>query len=418
MQTDQLEELAKLALLDRRARDRLLVAARPTIMDIATSVLGVGPDAEDVTQIVLDIVDRHFDDFRGESKFSTWLHRIALNRSIDRWRKIRRERRARTSEDWEELLDRVAAAGDAEAAVVEGMTRAAALRAALAALTPARREAVELHWRDGYTIVEAAAHLGMKEVTFKLRLSDAKRDIAKTLRRLLGDTWPSWLAILLGALFPDASDGPAPSTVRPPTDPPPFGAASAISTTAAPTPPSLSRRARLAMGLGTLVAALSVILTRTVHERTDQRETQQADAHHVGPSRRARFLTSPTTQPAPSSPLQSVAPDVHLVDWQTFDSMTQHMLVPVVAWSDSIATTPLPMLVLGDISIQTDSLIDIGFYTSHDVAVYGMTGLEEPPTIVGAGFAGHEWAIRFERYLAVGQLLNGGLALVGNVYEY
>jgi RNA polymerase sigma-70 factor (ECF subfamily) len=41
-------------------------------------------DCEDVTQEVFEKVSRHLDDFKGKSKLSTWVYRIATNTALDR----------------------------------------------------------------------------------------------------------------------------------------------------------------------------------------------------------------------------------------------------------------------------------------------------------------------------------------------
>jgi RNA polymerase sigma-70 factor (ECF subfamily) len=47
----------------------------------------VGPnDAEDIAQDVFDKISRNLGEFRGESKLSTWIYRIATNTVIDRFR--------------------------------------------------------------------------------------------------------------------------------------------------------------------------------------------------------------------------------------------------------------------------------------------------------------------------------------------
>ena len=53
-------------------------------------------DAEDVTQEVFIQVYRSIDKFRGESKLSTWLYRIATTRSIDLLRKRKRRNRVQS----------------------------------------------------------------------------------------------------------------------------------------------------------------------------------------------------------------------------------------------------------------------------------------------------------------------------------
>jgi len=47
----------------------------------------VGPnDAEDITQDVFDKISRSIKEFRGDSKLSTWIYRIATNAATDRLR--------------------------------------------------------------------------------------------------------------------------------------------------------------------------------------------------------------------------------------------------------------------------------------------------------------------------------------------
>jgi len=47
----------------------------------------VGPnDAEDVAQVVFDKISRNLGEFKGKSKLSTWIYRIATNTAIDRFR--------------------------------------------------------------------------------------------------------------------------------------------------------------------------------------------------------------------------------------------------------------------------------------------------------------------------------------------
>ncbi len=50
-------------------------------------------DAEDLTQEVFLEVYRSLDKFRGDAKFSTWIYRIAVTKSIDFLRKQKRKKR-------------------------------------------------------------------------------------------------------------------------------------------------------------------------------------------------------------------------------------------------------------------------------------------------------------------------------------
>src|SRR5438309_4981699 len=64
----------------------------PRVYNLARRMLGSDADAEDVTQDVLLQVVRKLDTFRGESAFSTWLHRITVNAALNH----RRKRSSRT----------------------------------------------------------------------------------------------------------------------------------------------------------------------------------------------------------------------------------------------------------------------------------------------------------------------------------
>ena len=51
-------------------------------------------DADDINDLYQDIVYqlwKYFDSFKGNSKISTWIYRVALNTSITQWRKEKRK---------------------------------------------------------------------------------------------------------------------------------------------------------------------------------------------------------------------------------------------------------------------------------------------------------------------------------------
>jgi RNA polymerase sigma-70 factor (ECF subfamily) len=58
---------------------------QPKILNYLSRLMGPH-EAEDITQEVFEKVSRKLKTFRGESKFSTWLYRIATNAAFDRLR--------------------------------------------------------------------------------------------------------------------------------------------------------------------------------------------------------------------------------------------------------------------------------------------------------------------------------------------
>jgi RNA polymerase sigma-70 factor (ECF subfamily) len=81
------EELALLFLAgDEMAFERLVVRHRQRVYRLARRLLGDDSDAQDVTQETFIQVYRKLSSFRGDSRFSTWLYRIATNAALMRKR--------------------------------------------------------------------------------------------------------------------------------------------------------------------------------------------------------------------------------------------------------------------------------------------------------------------------------------------
>jgi RNA polymerase sigma factor (sigma-70 family) len=107
----------------------------------------------------------------GASGGEAWLVRTLVNLCRDRWRRRAVRERARP-----ELAAREEAV-DAEGALVAR----AAVRGALARLSPRRRAVIVLCELDGRTVREVARLLGVAEVTVRWHLLAARRDLAKIL---------------------------------------------------------------------------------------------------------------------------------------------------------------------------------------------------------------------------------------------
>src|SRR5215510_12998405 len=75
---------------DERAFRELVQAHRDKVFNITFRMLGNRAEAEDVAQEVFIAVFKTIGDFREESKFSTWLYRIAVNHCKNRIKYINR----------------------------------------------------------------------------------------------------------------------------------------------------------------------------------------------------------------------------------------------------------------------------------------------------------------------------------------
>ena len=68
---------------DRRALEELLTGIQDPVFHLSLRMLGTVPDAEDAAQEILLKVMTHLSSFRGESAFTTWVFRIAVNHLKD-----------------------------------------------------------------------------------------------------------------------------------------------------------------------------------------------------------------------------------------------------------------------------------------------------------------------------------------------
>ncbi len=98
---EQMEErlIKKAQKGDVKAFDHLLRQYEQRIYAIAFKVFKNEPDAYDVAQEIAIKVYSKIDQFRFESAFGTWLHRLAMNTAIDEYRKMKRKMKREESYD-------------------------------------------------------------------------------------------------------------------------------------------------------------------------------------------------------------------------------------------------------------------------------------------------------------------------------
>lgn len=74
------QQLVEQAVLgEQKALETLLLSVEDMVFNLSLRMLGMIPDAEDATQEILIQVMTHLSSFRKESRFSTWVFRIAIN---------------------------------------------------------------------------------------------------------------------------------------------------------------------------------------------------------------------------------------------------------------------------------------------------------------------------------------------------
>jgi RNA polymerase sigma-70 factor (ECF subfamily) len=146
-------------------------------LDAVVRRLVADPDlAADVAQDVWIQIFRALPGFRGESRFGTWAHRIAVNGTLNA---LRRQRRlAETSLELDE--DAVVVEPDDEAPFVM-----ASIEDAAAQLAPGARTVFVLHDVEGYTHEEIAELLGITSGGSKSQLFKARAKLRRLLAPLI-----------------------------------------------------------------------------------------------------------------------------------------------------------------------------------------------------------------------------------------
>ena len=127
-------------------------------------------EAEDLTQEVFIQLFRKIGSFRGDSAFSTWLHRLTVNQVLMHFRK-RSVKNERTSEDGE--VPEQAVHGTANQNKMQVVDRIA-LKNAIAQLPNGYRNVFILHDVEGFEHEEVARMMGISVGTSKSQLHKAR----------------------------------------------------------------------------------------------------------------------------------------------------------------------------------------------------------------------------------------------------
>lgn len=133
------------------------------VFAIAKGVLLDREDASDATQEIFTLVVRHLHRFDRRSRFSTWLFRIAVNRSIQYGRKTKHKAKN------VELNEAVAVAEEQKIEIADPL-----IQAALAKLKPNDRALITLFYWEELSLQEIAESLGCNVNAAKTRLYRAR----------------------------------------------------------------------------------------------------------------------------------------------------------------------------------------------------------------------------------------------------
>ena len=178
MLIDQLD-LKRAIAGDERALRRLWTQHAPHIDAVVRRLCGDAELAADISQEVWMQIFRALPGYRGESQFGTWAHRIAVNRTLNALRKIRRI--AKLEVDIED--DSAAVEPDTDRTFI-----AESIEQAMTRLSPGARAVFVLHDIEGYTHGEIGAELGITPGGSKSQLFKARAKLRKLLANVVDES--------------------------------------------------------------------------------------------------------------------------------------------------------------------------------------------------------------------------------------
>jgi RNA polymerase sigma-70 factor (ECF subfamily) len=146
----------------------------------ARSMLGSEPDAQDAVQDAFLQVHRHVGEFHGESRVSTWLHRIVVNAALMKLRS-RRRKPEQELDDWSTQVADAAAwlRSNAEwertgEELLESAETRAIVRRSIDRLPDSYREVLKMRDIDELDTEETAELLCVSTNAVKVRLHRAR----------------------------------------------------------------------------------------------------------------------------------------------------------------------------------------------------------------------------------------------------
>jgi RNA polymerase sigma-70 factor, ECF subfamily len=168
---------------DHEAFGQLIDRHAPVIVNLAYRMVGNRAEAEDLAQEAFLTAFKALSTFRADSKFSTWLYRIAANKCKD-WLRARRPGLGPQDIDIDETLDLHVAEQRTPERLLSQQQVADTLDKAIQRLPPLYREAFVLKHVEGLSYEEMEQILGVSGDTLKMRVYKGRLQLSRELASL------------------------------------------------------------------------------------------------------------------------------------------------------------------------------------------------------------------------------------------
>jgi len=166
---------------DQQAYKALVDSFSRKVYNLCLSLLHNQEDAEDATQEVFSAVFSSINTFKGDSKLSTWIYRISVNKCKEILRKKSRKKRFGFLVPLENLetksLNTIPANFIHPGIELENQERAAILFGAINSLPENQKIAFSMHKLEGIPYDEIAAIMGMSLSSIESLIFRAKQNL-------------------------------------------------------------------------------------------------------------------------------------------------------------------------------------------------------------------------------------------------
>ena len=188
--------IARLVARDEAAFNQLVTGYERRVFALVYRMLGRRDEAEDLSQEVFVQVFKAIDQFRGESKLSTWIYRIAVNLCKNKTKYLAR-RHAGDQDDVDAMPERLpnsaakgVSVGDVSRPdeLVEGMQLELVVKRAIGQLEPDFREVLVLRDVEDLSYEEIAAVTGLPDGTVKSRIHRARGQLRAIVEKAMGES--------------------------------------------------------------------------------------------------------------------------------------------------------------------------------------------------------------------------------------
>lgn len=167
---------------DTRAFAKLVARYQHMVYTLVFRLVGNTEEAEEVAQDSFLKAYLALPNFKGDSKFSTWLYRIAYNRGLDC---LQKKKRQPNTDSMDAYPDLDIAVLENNWDTIDAKDRKLAIKKAVESLQGDDGIVITLFYYEELSLNEIAHVLGLEVNTAKVKLHRARKKLGEALRKIL-----------------------------------------------------------------------------------------------------------------------------------------------------------------------------------------------------------------------------------------